>query len=281
MTNHFTDSTASDLAEERHESSFADGAVRFSQYEKDGVRVSDLLVLSDEGEARIGRAAGRYVTVSFPDTFYLGAQSKKSISTEIGKALAELAPHGAERILIAGLGNRYFTSDSIGVLIAEGVEATPPEAAALAKRAAAIFIPGTEGQTGLKTAALVKNAAECFRADLVIVADAVAAKDTARLLRTVELCDTGIAPGSGIGARQTALCEATVGVPTIGIGIPTVTRSAAFAEAVSLSLASEKEAANAAAQRHAGYFVVPKRLDYGVRAVASLVCHAIDDFIFS
>ena len=279
LTERFMNFLTSDLAEERHESDFGNGKVRFSQYEKAGIRVSDLTVLPDGGEEMIGRVTGRYITVSFPDVLYLGEANKEILSDEITRALSELTTACAKRILIVGLGNRNFTSDSIGVWVAEGVEATPPQMAELSQRAVATLIPGTEGQTGLATVWQVKHTAEIFAADLVIVIDALAAKDTARLLRTVELCDTGIAPGSGIGGSQTAICRETVGIPTLGIGIPTVTRSAAFAEKVSLFVGADEEAAHSAAHAHAGYFVVPGRLDYGVRTVAALVCRAIGNFI--
>jgi len=267
----------SDLAEERHEASFHSGGVFFAKEKRGCATISELRILNEEGAQAIGRSVGRYVTVSYPDPHLLLNAERFSVIEALKSSFRLLLTQNTKRILVIGLGNRHFTADSIGVRIAEGVNATVYGTEEETKLPhIAVLIPGTFAQSGIQTVELVKAAVGVFHPDTVVAIDALAARDKMRLLRAVELCDTGIAPGSGVRAAKTALSEQTLGVRTIGIGIPTVMRSSAFLHAALNGIEDTRDRAAQIVQSEGGFFVVPPALDSGVRQSADLVRYALN-----
>ncbi len=248
----------SDLAEERHKASFKNGGVDFEVNTKNGVQVSRLTVTSQEGAKAIGRGEGQYITVSFP--FFLPT-AFDAVSLEIQDALRALFPKTPSRLLVAGLGNRRLTADSIGVRCAEKV---------LSSSRTGVFIPRTFGETGIESADLLRSAVETFAPDGLIVIDALAARDRERLLCAIELCDTGIIPGSGISNKRTPITRETMGVPTIAIGIPTVMRAQSF-----LKRAEAKRRYIDAAK---DLLIIPPNLEEGIHTLSTLIGGAVNNF---
>ena len=205
------------------------------EYRTEYAVVSSLAVATDEESKRCGKERGNYITVSFDPLHLLPSEAiisvGKTTASELRLLADTIAPH-RERVLIAGLGNRHLTSDSLGPLCVDGINVTrhlkksePSLFKALEVCETAAFSPGVVGQTGIETLELILGAIETVRPDLLIVIDSLASRSVERLSSTIQLTDSGIAPGSGIGNRRRTISKASTGVPTIAIGAPTVVSS--------------------------------------------------------
>ncbi len=188
-------------------------------------------ITTEEGEKALGKPKGKYITLemdSFPDTSTL----IDGRITMLKEALDELLPKNGS-VLVAGLGNSDITPDAIGPKCAENILATrhiPKEAEAELKlpalRTVSVISTGVMGKTGIETGEIIAGICNKISPDCVIVIDALAARSVERLGTTVQLCDTGIEPGSGVGNRRKAINKETLGVPVIAIGVPTVVDAA-------------------------------------------------------
>lgn len=198
------------------------------QTEKKGaVTLHRTRILTDRGEAAVGKPRGRYVTAELP-SLTDNEGDLPTYAAVLGKELAALLPPEGT-VLVVGLGNRAVTPDALGPATAEMVLATRhiqgefARAAGLADlRPTAVVTPGVLGQTGTESSETVRGVCREIHPAAVIVIDALAAGDVERLGRTVQLCDSGIAPGSGVGNDRRPLNREVLGVPVIGMGVPTV-----------------------------------------------------------
>lgn len=185
-------------------------------------------VLTPAGAAAVGKPRGRYLTVTLPSlTDHEGDFA--AYATVIGRELAGMIPPEGT-VLVVGLGNREVTPDALGPATAEMVLATRHIGGEFARtagltdlRPTAVIAPGVLGQTGTESSETVRGVCREIHPAAVIVVDALAAGDAHRLGRTVQLCDCGIAPGSGVGNNRRPLNREVLGVPVIGMGVPTVT----------------------------------------------------------
>ncbi len=204
-----------------------------------GIETEETLVCPGIGEVSFGRPAGRYATLHLGKIWLMdkkeserAAEATAALLFDFLTETAGRAPDGHFSVLVAGLGNRFITSDSIGPRTVDRVTVTNHAAdtdslpSLLGCARVSAIAPGVVGQTGIEAAAIIRDAAKAARADAVIAVDALAARSTARLGTTVQITDTGIRPGSGIGMRRTAVTKETAGVPVIAIGVPTAVDSA-------------------------------------------------------
>ena len=184
-------------------------------------------ILTPQGEAAVGKPRGRYVTAELPPLTD-HEEDLAQFAAVIGRELAAMIPPEGT-VLVVGLGNRNMTPDALGPATAEMVLATRhirgefARAAGLTDlRPTAVVTPGVLGQTGTESSETVRGVCREIHPAAVMVIDALAAGDVSRLGRTVQLCDSGIAPGSGVGNDRRPLNREVLGVPVIGVGIPTV-----------------------------------------------------------
>lgn len=212
--------------------------VLHKSYKIMGYEVAETDITSSEGEKATGRKQGKYVSVFCPDFSVpskLNADDLASTLSIIIRSFAEnmgfqLSPHSS--ILIAGLGNRFITSDAIGPKTADKLLATHQlkkeslSFSRLGVPSTAVIAPGVSSQSGIDASHLIKGAASAVNADFIIAIDALAARSTQRLCSTIQISDSGIHPGSGIGNHRTPITKETMDVPVIAIGIPTVISSA-------------------------------------------------------
>ncbi len=226
-----------DLACESMNTDMDTEGTHFRNYTSFGIPVSELTVEKGSGEKNTGRHAGRYVTIHCPVMRCLPEETKDNLTyaiaeeiTTFTQKLTKKSVSTATKILVAGLGNRFISADSIGPRTADKIAVTGHIKSTesydifeiLGCSSICAVHPGVMGQTGIEAAAMIKGAAEYVAPDVIIAVDALAARSTERLCATIQLSDTGIEPGSGIGNRRGAVNMETIGFPVIALGVPTV-----------------------------------------------------------
>ena len=209
-----------------------DGVIFREEKITETIGKSTIEITSDEGAAAIGKEKGKYVTFTFPEPENMDAETFGALYGTLADSLRELcfsAKPGAKSLLVCGLGSRSITADSLGPASADGVLATHHIKAADEKVFGeigffdtAVLTPGVSAQTGMESAELIMAAAKKLCPDMIIAIDALCARDAARLCKTVQLCTAGISPGAGIGNFRSRLSHENIGVPVIGVGVPTV-----------------------------------------------------------
>ncbi len=227
---------------ENHKTAAALPHVRQSDRTLEGFAVHEVRILSEDAAREIGKPQGRYLTLELDVLIRREEDAFPRACKALSTLLRELLPHPNDGpVLIAGLGNRMITPDAIGPQTADHVIATRH----LVAQSPAIFAdwrpvsalaPGVLGQTGVETGEVICGVLDRVRPAAVIAVDALAAGRLSRLLRTVQLADTGITPGAGVGNARAALNKETLGVPVIAVGVPTVVDGATLAHEISSQL---------------------------------------------
>ncbi|MCI8611107.1 MAG: GPR endopeptidase [Clostridiales bacterium] len=267
----------------------------YREWEKYGFRIAQLQVLDQEGEQHTGQSRGRYTTVYCPVIRYWEEEQIEQAAAILGALLRDYARRalGAEpgadtKVLIAGLGNRFITADAVGPRTADKISVTSHMAKAdffdsVGCCSISAIHPGVKGQTGIEAAAIVQSTAAATAADIVIAIDALAARSTTRLAATIQITDTGIRPGSGIGSRLQGISRDTIGCPVIAIGVPTVVNSATLIYDA-LEKAGETRTSKQlqdVLQEGENFFVSPRDSDVIVEEVASLLSKGINKAFFA
>ena len=183
-----------------------------------------IVVENDEGAMCLGKPIGTYITLESEHLREFDEGFHKPMMEVLAKNLKQFIGN-KKRILVAGLGNREVMPDALGPyvidnlyvtrhLLNEGIISESVELSAIA--------PGVMAQTGMEAALILKALAREIKPELIIVIDALAARNSDRLNKTIQLADTGITPGSGVGNHRNAINKNSVGVPVLAIGVPTV-----------------------------------------------------------
>ncbi len=212
-------------------------SAKYERRYEGGAVVEVLTVRDSEGEAETGRRIGRYVTISKDGLKSPHAPSDDvcdAIKNELSRMIADVIGEGAladSTVLVAGLGNRFIAPDALGAKCADKVTATRHLKSvfegfgSLGCPRIATLDPGVLSQTGIESFDIIKGAAERIDPDVVIVIDAMAARSTSRLATTVQISDSGLSPGGGVGNKRPAIDRESIGRPVISIGSPTVVSS--------------------------------------------------------
>lgn len=267
----------------------------YREWEKYGFRIAQLQVLDQEGERHTGQSQGRYTTLYCPIIRYWEEEQIEHAAALLGALLRDYARRalGADlgtetKVLIAGLGNRFITADAVGPRTADKISVTSHmEKADFFDTVGCCSIsaihPGVKGQTGIEAAAIIESAAAAAKADIVVVVDALAARSTARLAATIQITDTGVRPGSGIGSRLQGINQDTIGCPVIAIGVPTVVNSATLIYDA-LEKAGETNTSKQlqdVLREGESFFVSPRDSDVIVEEVSSLLSKGINKAFFA
>ncbi|RWZ60019.1 GPR endopeptidase [Halobacillus fulvus] len=211
-------------------SSDSDG-VQVLEEQNDEIKVTYVTV-DDDGAERIGKKAGHYITLESQairkqDT-ELQAKLSEALSTQLKKILQDTGVGPEHRGLVVGLGNHHITPDALGpwvvddILVTSHLFALHPETVAEGYRSVSAFTPGVMGVTGIETSDMIHGIIEEVKPDFVIVIDALASRSIHRINATIQLSDTGIHPGSGVGNKRKEISKETYGIPVVSIGVPTV-----------------------------------------------------------
>ncbi len=247
-----------DLALEARESiSEADSelrGVRVEEYyrEEEDIQVTKVMIDTKNAARTMGKPMGIYVTMEAPALVEPDEDYHREISECLAEELLDLIP-GADKelsILIVGLGNREVTADALGPSVVDNLFITRHVVKTYGKAAyncsrmnmVSSIEPGVMAKTGMETAEIVQGVVKETKPDVLIVVDALAARSTKRLNRTIQITNTGIQPGSGVGNHRNALTEETLGIPVIAIGVPTVVDAATIVgDALEKLLCDDKE----------------------------------------
>lgn len=241
-----------------------------------------------EKENALGKEIGDYVSVQFEKLF--DHEEREAIVKEVCEQLQKMIRSmklKPKKILIVGLGNRFITSDALGPEVADDILVTAHyyahEDRKMLKgtRNVAVIQPGVMGQTGLESFAIVKSVAEEFQPDLIIAVDALATRSVTRINRVIQINNTGIQPGSGVGNHRSALTQESLGVPVIAIGVATVTSiGAILSELLEQSQISVSDVLDELSQREQLDLVVtPKSMDDELKQLVYLISQSINRFI--
>lgn len=240
--------------------------------EDHSMKVTTIQIRTKEGAKVMERPIGTYITMELPELLQEEEELKEKAEKELEKQLRGLLEgKAAEHILVVGLGNREVTADAIGPLTVDQLLITrhlfPAEKEASEQlkkyRKISALVPGVMAQTGMETMELLRGIVEETHPDIVLVIDALAARSPKRLNTTIQLTDTGISPGAGVGNNRKELNEATLGCAVIAIGVPTVLDAVTIAKAE-------------VAQEVTSFFVMPRNIDSSVQYISELLAGGIN-----
>ncbi len=254
--------------------------VKMTEKRKNGVSVTDITVENDNGAEAIGRPKGRYVTVDVGRIWQANAEKFKHSADIIAETILSMSPKKAST-LVVGLGNRSVTADAVGPSAAAHViatrhikekEKTVYDSAGFGD--VAVITPGVLAETGYEAAEQIKAAVRALAPERIIIIDALAARKLSTLESTVQITDTGICPGSGVGNDRGELSKKVLGVEVISIGVPTIVDTATLI----LDMFGENGDDNvkAALMKAEGCYVCPKDTDKAVEELSRLIGYAVN-----
>lgn len=199
--------------------------------------VTTVKVVEEQAEKLMGKPRGNYITIEAPSLRENNRLAQQEVAEILAKKLSSLfnLPEQAN-IFLVGLGNWNATPDSLGPKVIEHSMVTrhlfqyAPEELSEGMRPVSAVAPGVLGITGIETAEIIKGIVEKIQPELVIVIDSLAAGNVERIASTIQIADTGISPGSGIGNQRSGINRESMGVPVIAVGIPTVVHAAVIAQ---------------------------------------------------
>lgn len=239
-------------------------------------------------ENALGKEIGDYVSVQFERLF--DHEEREAIIEESCKQLQKMLRSmklKVKKVLVVGLGNRFITSDALGPKVANDILVTAHYYANEDKkmlkgtRDVAVISPGVMGQTGLESFAIVKSVCQEYQPDLIIAVDALATRSLSRINRVIQINNTGIQPGSGVGNHRNALTYESLGIPVIAVGVATVTSiGAIISELLSQSdIDTEAVLDELSRQQQLDLVVTPKSMDDELKQLVYLVSESINRFI--
>ncbi|MGO5052171.1 GPR endopeptidase [Lachnospiraceae bacterium LCP25S3_G4] len=277
------------------------------------IRITKVIIETEKGAKVMKKPVGTYITLEAPNMAVPDEAYHREISVEIGKFIKNMIGEkdGEVSILVVGLGNRQVTPDALGPYVVDNLCITRHIVQEYGKYAMGMesvhlisaIVPGVMAQTGMETLEIVKGIVDETKPNYVVAIDALAARNSKRLNRTIQIADTGINPGSGVGNHRQGLTKETLGIPVIGIGVPTVVDAATIvndtmenlvaAMETSKSLAGVGEVLRSynAAEKYElikelisphlnGMFVTPKDVDETVKRISYTISEGLN-IVFS
>lgn len=262
--------------------------------EESEIRITSVVIETMNGAKAMGKPVGTYITLEAPAMAQPDEDYHREISEELATQLKKILPKTNQEfsVMVVGLGNRDVTADALGPNVVDNLTITRHMVKEYGKAAfnkkqihmVSGLIPGVMAKTGMESQEIIKGVAERTKPDVVIVVDALAARSTKRLNRTIQITNTGIHPGSGVGNHRNAITQETLGVPVIAIGVPTVVDAATI-----VSDAFEKMMRQAGEEpidiqddllsglgELYNMYVTGKDVDYEIKQISHIICNALN-----
>ena len=254
--------------------------VKATKRKQEGYPVTRVDILDQRGEEALGKPRGTYLTVDLTTFWQRREDFFQRAVRAVGAPLKELVPTEGP-VLVVGLGNRAMTPDAVGPLAADHVLVTRHLISAMPRqfsgfRPVSVLRTGVLGTTGVESAESVRGLAAEVKPACVIAVDALASRRTGRVCAAVQLSDTGIIPGSGVGNHRIPLNAGTLGVPVIAIGVPTVVDSATLAADLLEESGVTDYDAEALQKSRQNLMVTPRDIDQQVRDLGKVIGYGIN-----
>lgn len=295
---------AIELREDIEEEGRLDGIDINTDIKEDGtIKVTTIRVTNDRGADMLGKPVGSYITIESSSLNEFDEGIHEPLCSELMHHLKRLLGE-SRNILVAGLGNRAVTPDSIGPLVVDNLfitrhlEIEKIKLDGEVEYSLSAICPGVMAQTGIETVEILRGICDRIGVDAVIVIDALAARNSARLNRTIQLTDTGISPGSGVGNNRKAVNSNNIKTKVIAVGVPTVisvpslidSSIDAMAEAFCQSEGAEiiksfdenqryEMACHLVPSEMTNLFVTPKNIDELVKRISFTISEAINRMV--
>ncbi len=293
-----TRSVGCDLAIEEHEmltqnqkdDYYMDGITVEDENDGSYIEITRVSVTNEKGANTLKKPIGRYITIGMPERFY-GQQEVyermcKRCAKELKNIVKDKLSTEDDVVLVVGLGNSKMTADALGPKVVESLMITRhlknyiPEEIDEGIRPVCAISPGVLGTTGIETEEIIKGLTEKIKPSLVIAIDALCSGDVKRINTTIQITDTGITPGAGVGNKRKTIDESTLGVPVVAIGVPTVVDAATIAiagiETVADKEFDEGRIREAYQNRFGNMIVTPKDVESIVTDISSVIANGIN-----
>ena len=281
---------AVEICEDLAKNNFPLSGIECSKSVRGRLTVEDVVIKTPEGETLSGKPKGRYLTVG-TGKIWLDVREclKEKIYDfrDLVREVISFQPKENRSVLIAGLGNEGITADAVGPIAVKHLIVTRH----IRKERPLIFenlglfdvsalTPGVLGQTGIESADVIKSVVEKIRPGLLVVIDALASRDLKRLVNTVQICDSGIRPGSGVGNSRPGLIPDELGIPVLSIGVPTVVDAATLAADAIRAFSDQEAEAEAIRQKWSendlNFFVTPKETDQIMNVMGAFIGYGLN-----
>jgi spore protease len=201
------------------------------------IHVTRVNITTPDAAERMGKKEGKYITLEAPGLRQKNTELQDRVSEQFTRELLGMVElQDDTTILVVGLGNWNVTPDALGprvvkdLLVTRHIMALQPETLGEGFRPVGAIAPGVLGITGVETSEIIQGLVEKVKPDLLIAVDALAARNLSRLHTTIQIADTGITPGSGVGNKRMAISHETIGIPVIAVGVPTVVDAVTIAD---------------------------------------------------
>ena len=269
------------------------------------ITVSKVKILNENGENAIGKKKGNYITIDIKNLKIAGEDEIQKASEVVTKELKDIINNlvsPEDPILIVGLGNLYVTPDALGPRVVQDIDITRhileymPNVLEQGTRSVSAVSPGVLGTTGIETLEILKGIVDNIKPKLIIVIDALASRSIARISSTIQIADTGIVPGAGVGNARKELTITTLGIPVIAMGVPPCVEAATIAaDSLDLFIQKVQEEAQSndflnklqdedkyemikevLAPQDYNFIVTPKEIDELIENMSSVVARGIN-----
>lgn len=243
------------------------------------ITITKVIITTENGAKTMCKPKGIYITLEAPRMSESDIDYNTKVSVKLSKVIKELLPeprHKKPCILVAGLGNRLVTADSLGPNVIDRINITRHIQTEFGEYALdenqqyliCSIVPGVMAQTGMDTSEILQGIVKKIKPDLVIVIDALAARSSKRLNRTIQLADSGIRPGSGVGNHRCDISKETMGVPVLSLGVPTVVEAA--------TIVHDSNPGAEIPPHLNGMYVTPKDIDEAVCKLGNTIADALN-----
>ena len=298
MNRHIRTDLALELKDDIGESSLEGIKIYTNKVKGSSITETKIDVVNEKGAKILGKPIGTYITLESGELRGCDEDIHKPLVELLHKHLKDILKD-KEKILVIGLGNREVTPDALGPYVVDNLYITRhllSEGIVKNVREISAISPGVMAQTGIESSTILRALCQEIKPDIIIAIDALAAREPSRLNSTIQICDTGISPGAGVGNNRIKLNEETLGVKVIAIGVPTVISVPAIVyEAIDGMLAavldknvkiedsfSDEEKFTIACELLepdlASMFVTPKNIDEAIKKISFTISEAINKF---
>ncbi len=262
--------------------------IECEEIKKGDFTITRVKILNKDGEKALQRKIGNYITIDIRKVSNITIEKEEKIIKTFSEELAKIINNHIKKedeILIVGLGNMNATPDSLGAKVVQNIEITRhikiylPNAIDKNTRSVSAITPGVLGTTGIETVEIVKGIVDNIKPKLVIAVDSLCSKNIERINKSIQISDTGIIPGGGVGNKQEELSTETLGIPVIGVGIPTVLDAATIVlEALDVCEVkyNEDDVITKMRLNNFNFIVTPKEIDERIENMSMIISEGIN-----